>query len=172
VEAIGDRAAQRTALERFVRDRPAAVLYDAEGPALLDVFSGKALPLDWRRVTRVAEARNSETGAPYLAVLRDDGRQVVLADVGVAFAPSTASTGPLPGLPPVVCFRDFAATEARLSHYLLGHPGDPVTRSHLDLFAFLLAVLDGARDVGFEVSREERRLEGLLAEIEARRAGG
>jgi len=172
VEGIGDRTAQRAALESFARERPAAILYDPEAPALYDVFSGKALPLEWRRVARVAEARNAETGAPYLAVLRDDGRQVLLADVGLAFAPSTASTGPLPGLPPVVCFRDFAATEGRLAHYLLDHPEDPVTRSHLDLFAFLLAVLDGARDVGFDVSREERRLEALLAEIEARRAGG
>lgn len=165
----GDRAEQRAVVERFVRERPQAILYDGEGPALLDVFSGKSLPLEWRRVERVAEARNAETGAPYLALLRDDGLQVLLTDVGVAFAPSTSGTGPLPGLPAAVCFRDFAAVESRLTHYLVGHPGEEVTRSHLDLFFFLLAVLDGAREVGFDVGREERALEALLAEIEARR---
>jgi hypothetical protein len=120
----------------------------------------------------VAEGSNQDTGAPILSLLRDDGRQLILADVGVAFEPLTVSTGPLPGLPPVVCFRDFEATEARLVHYLRDHPDDPVSRSHLDLFFFLLALLDGARAVGFDVSREERRLEALLREIEVRRAPG
>jgi hypothetical protein len=50
------------------------------------------------------------------------------------------------------------------------HPSDPVTRDHLDLFLFLLAIVDGARAVGFDVSREERRLERILGEIEARRS--
>ncbi len=168
---LGDRAAQKATLERFARERPGALLYDADASALLDVFSGKVLPLDWGRVARLAEGRNTDTGAPYLALLRDDGRQVILADAGLAFAPVTAGTGPLPGLPAVVCFRDFAVAEAQLTHYLLDHPGDPATRSHLDLFFFLLSILDGARAVGLEVSREERRLEALLAEIEARRGG-
>ena len=169
MDPIGERIEQTAAVERFVRERPGAILYDPQGPALLDVFSGKSLSVDWRRVARVAEAKNTDTGARYLILLRDDGRQVLLTDAGLAFAPSTASTGPLSGLPAAVCFRDFAAMEGRLTHYLLAHPDDPVTRSHLDLFFFLLALLDGAREVGFEVSREERGLEALLAEIEARR---
>ena len=171
MEPNRDRTEQRATVERFARERPTAILYDDQAPALLDVGSGKSVALDWRRVERVAEGRNLETGAPYLALLRDDGRQLLLTDAGLAFAPSTAGTGPLPGLPPAVCFRDFASVEARLTHYLVDHAGEPVTRSHLDLFFFLLALLDGARDVGFDVSREERALERLLAEIEARRAG-
>jgi hypothetical protein len=170
--AVVDRAAQRALVERYASERPGALLHDPTGPSLLDVASGKTLLLDWGRLSHVAEGRNGETGAPFLTLLREDGRQIVLADVGVAFEPLTASSGPLPGLPPVVCFRDFAATEARLVHYLRDHPEDPVTRSHLDLFFFLIAVLDGARAVGFDVSREERRLEALLREIEVRRAPG
>ena len=172
MDPVAERAAQRALVERFVRERPAALLLDAAAPALLDVFSGKVLPLDWGSVARVAELRNADTGAPYLALLRDDGRQVILADVGVAFEPLTASTGPLPGLPPVVCFRDFAATAGRIEHLLVDHPGEPVTRDHLDLFLFLVALVDGAREVGFDVDREERRLERILGEIEARSAGG
>jgi biotin carboxyl carrier protein len=98
--------------------------------------------------------------------------QLILADVGVAFEPLTVSTGPLPGLPPLVCFRDFAGTEGRLAHYLVDHPDEAVTRSHLDLLLFLIALVDGARAVGFEVSREERRIEALLREVEARRTPG
>jgi hypothetical protein len=168
---VKDRAAQRALVERFVRERPASLLLDPEAPALLDVFSGKTLPLDWGRIAGVAESRNRDTGAPYLALLRDDGRQVILADVGIAFEPLASATGPLPGLPSVACFRDLAATAGRLEHHLMDHPGEPVTRDHLDLFLFLLALVDGARAVGFDVSREERRLERILGEIEARRAG-
>ena len=169
-DVIRDRVAQRALLERFARERPAALLLDLDAPALLDLFSGKALPVDWSRIEGLAEARNRDTGAPYLALLRDDGRQVILADVGIAFEPLAAATGPLPGLPPVVCFRDFAATAGRIEHLLVDHPGEPITRDHLDLFLFLVAVVDGARAVGFEVSAEERRLERILGEIEARRS--
>ncbi len=167
-EIVRDRAAQRALLERFARERPAAILLDPAGPTLLDVFSGKTLPIDWSHLEGVGEARNRDTGAPYLALLRDDGRQVILADVGIAFEPVVAGTGPLPGLPTVVCFRDFAATAGRIEHLLVDHPGEPVTRDHLDLFLFLVALVDGARAVGFDVSVEERRLERILGEIEAR----
>ncbi len=167
-EIVRDRAAQRALLERFARERPAAILLDPAGPTLLDVFSGKTLPIDWSHLEGVGEARNRDTGAPYLALLRDDGRQVILADVGIAFEPVVAGTGPLPGLPAVVCFRDFAATAGRIEHLLVDHPGEPVTRDHLDLFLFLVALVDGARAVGFDVSVEERRLERILGEIEAR----
>ncbi len=37
------------------------------------------------------------------------------------------------------------------------------------LFLFCLAVVDGARAAGFDVSSEERRLERVLGELEARR---
>jgi hypothetical protein len=169
---LRDRGAQQALVARFVRERPASLLLDESAPALLDVWSGKTLPLDWSRVEAVAEGRNRDTDAPYLAILLDDGRQVILADVGVAFEPVTLATGPLPGLPPLVCFRDLAATAGRIEHLLVDHPGEPVTRDHLDLFLFLLAVVDGARAVGFEVSPEERRLERILGEIEARRSPG
>ncbi|HET8724095.1 MAG TPA: hypothetical protein VFM53_07785 [Anaeromyxobacteraceae bacterium] len=170
-ELVRDRAAQRAAVEAFVRERPAALLLDAAAPALLDVFSGKSLPLAWDRIEAVARAANRDTGAPYLVLLRDDGRQVVLADVGVAFEPVTAASGPLPGAPALACFRDLAAVAGRLEHLLLHHPDEPVTRDHLDLFRFLLALVDGARAAGFDVSPEERRLERILGEIEARRDG-
>ncbi len=164
-----DRAGQLALLESFARTHPGAVLLDATGPAILDVFSGKSLPLDLARIEAVAEARNRDSGAPYLVILRDDGRQVILADVGVAFAPVADATGPLPGLPAVVCFRDLAATAGRIEHVLVDHPDEPVTRDHLDLFRFLLAIVDGARAVGFDVGPEERRLARILGEIEARR---
>jgi hypothetical protein len=166
-----DRAAQRALLERFARERPASVLYDAASSTLLDVFSGKSLRLDLAAVAAVEERSDRDSGRPYLAIRRDDGAELALADPGVAFAPSTAATGPLGGLPPAVCFRDLASAEARLAHFLAGHPGERPDRAHLALFAFCLAVVDGARAAGFDVSAEERRLDRLLGELEARNRG-
>jgi hypothetical protein len=161
-----------TAIEAYCRARPQALLWDGEGRRLLDVFSGKTLPLDAAKVSAVQERENLEAGGRYLVVVRDDGRQLALAEVGIAFAPVTAASGPLPDLPPVVCFRDLITTLGRLEHFLLDHPDEAPRQEHLALFLFCLAVVDGARATGFEVSSEERRLERVLGEIEARKRGG
>jgi hypothetical protein len=166
-----DRAAERALVERFAREHPASVLHDMAGSTLVDVASGKLLPLDWTRIATVEERRDGRTGRPYLALRRDDGSELALADAGIAFPPLTAATGPLEGLPAAVCFRDLLAAEARLEHALLAHPGEPPDRSHVDLLLFCLAAVDGARAAGFDVSPEERRLERLLGELEARRRG-
>lgn len=164
-----DRATQRALVERFARERPASLLLDAPGSALLDVASGKALPLDWARIAAVEERLDRRTRRPYLALRRDDGTEVALADAGIAFAPVVAATGPLPGLPDVVTFGDLSAAEGRVAHALDHHPDEPPDRGHVALLLFCLAVVDGARAVGFDVSAEERRLERLLALLEARR---
>ncbi len=169
--AVTDRAVQRALVERYVRERPSALLLDASGPSLLDVFSGKTLPLDYTRLAAVEERKDTATGRAYLALLRDDGSEVALSDAGLAFAPVTAGTGPLEGLPAAVCLRDLAGAEARLTHFLLDHPGEQPERAHIDLFLFCLAVVDGARAAGLDVGPEERRLERVLGELEARRRG-
>jgi hypothetical protein len=167
--SVADRAALRARLERFVLERPGSVLYDGE--RLLDVASGKSLPLDLSQVSAAIERRDADTGRSYLALARDDGTEVALADAGIAFPPVTAGTGPLAGLPRAVCLRDLQGAEGRLTHFLLDHPDEPVDRVHVDLFLFCLAVVDGARAAGFDVSAEERRFERILNELEARRRG-
>lgn len=171
MSAPGDRAAQRALLDRFLRARPGSVLHDPSSSTLLDVASGKALPLEWSRVESLDERVDRLSGRPYLALRRDDGTELALTDAGVAFAPATAATGPVEGLPGAVCLRDLAGAEARLAHFLAHHPGEPPTGEHVSLFLFCLAVVDGARAAGFDVSAEERRLERTLAELEARRRG-
>jgi hypothetical protein len=88
---------------------------------------------------------------------------VALADVGFAFAPSTASTGPLPDLPATFCFRDFRHL-ASGAEALLGEDGRE--REAIAAVMLGIALLDGARAVGFEVGREERELESLLRRLE------
>lgn len=169
--AHGDRSAQRALVERFARERPASVFYDAATGTLVDVFSARTLRLDPSHVASVEERTDRDTARPYLAVAREDGAEIALADQGIVFAPSTAATGPLEGLPRAVCFRDLASAEARLTHFLVDHPGERPDPAHLSLFMFCLAVVDGARAAGFDVSADERRLERLLGELEARKRG-
>jgi hypothetical protein len=94
-----------------------------------------------------------------------DGRQVALADVGFAFAPSTASTGPLPDLPQTFCFRDFRHLSQGIEAILAEEGRE---REALSAVLLAIALLDGARIVGFEVGREERTLMGLLRRLEER----
>lgn len=169
--ALTDRAAQRALLERSVRARPGSVLYDGASSTLLDVASGKALPLDWTRVASVEERADADTRRPYCAILLDTGVEIAVADQGIVFPPATAGTGPVEGLPGAVCFRDLAAAEGRLEHFLRDHPGERPERGHVTLFLLCLAVVDGARAAGFDVGPEERRLERLLEALEARRRG-
>lgn len=168
---IGDRAAQRAAVEAFARTHPGSVLFDPSSSLLLDVASGKALPLDFGHVTGVEERRDANTGRPWLAVARGDGAELGLTDAGIAFPPHTGATGPIAGLPAAVCLQDLAAAEGRLAHFLDHHRDEQPAREHVSLFLFCLAVVDGARAAGFEVAAEERRLDGLLAALEARRRG-
>jgi hypothetical protein len=90
---------------------------------------------------------------------------VALADVGFAFAPSIASTGPLPDLPQTFCFRDFRHLSQGIDTILEeeGREGEA-----LSAVLLAIALLDGARVVGFEISREERALESLLRRLEER----
>jgi len=171
VSAPADRPAQRALLERSVRVRPGSVLWDGATSTLFDVASGKSLPLDWTRVAAVEERTDGETRRPYCALRLDSGVEIAIADQGLVFPPMTAGTGPLPGLPRAVCFRDLAAAEGQLEHFLRDHPGEKPERAHVDLFLLCLAIVDGARQAGFAVAPEERRLEGLLRELEARRRG-
>ncbi len=168
---VADRPAAQARVERFARERPQAVLYDPSAAILLDVASGKPLPLDWSILSGIGDGVDADTRRPYLILQREDGRSLALADQGIVFAPSTASTGPIAGLPNAVCFQDFQRAEAQLVHYLREHPGEPPTQTHVSLFAFCLALVDGARDVGFDVGREERRLEELLRDLEERKRG-
>lgn len=161
----------RAAVESFLRENPGrfALLPDGDGRGaqLLEASSGKTLRVRWEEIAVAAVKENPVRPAPYLVLTFDDGRQVALADVGFAFAPSTASTGPLPDLPATFCFRDFRHL-ASGAEALLGEEG----REREAVAAVLLgiALLDGARAAGLDVSREERELEALLRRLEERGA--
>jgi len=156
-------------MEHWVRSHADIVLYDPVEQTLMDVASGKTLRFPWRDVEAVEEKTHPETGEPYLVFQLSSGVQLVLVDPGgVAFAPSEVNTGSLHGLPQVVCLRDVGVLMQRVEHQLADHPDDPVPREILDAVMLCIAILDGAREVGFEVGDLEKALDGSLSELEKR----
>ncbi len=155
--------------EWFQRHRH-VVLYDEESSTLLDVASGKSVRLPWRDVKAFEEKVHPETKDAYLVLQFEDGRQIALVDPGgVAFEPSTANTGPLYDLPPVVCLRDFLTLKQRVDHYLFEHRDDAPPKECLDLTMISIAILDGARAAGFDVGDLEGELDQSLRELERRK---
>lgn len=155
--------------EWFQRHRH-VVLYDEESSTLLDVASGKSVRLPWRDVKAFEEKVHPETKDAYLVLQFEDGRQIALVDPGgVAFEPSTANTGPLDDLPPVVCLRDFLTLKQRVDHYLFEHRDDAPPKECLDLTMISIAILDGARAAGFDVGDLEGELDQSLRELERRK---
>ncbi len=147
-----------------------AVLFDDESSTLLDVASGKRVKLSWGDVKAFEEKIHPETGDRYLVLLFDSGKQIALVDPGgVAFAPSTENCGALENLPAVVCLRDFFTLKQRVDHYLYDHPDEPPPRECLDMIMICIAILDGARAVGFDVGDLEGELEKSLSELERRK---
>jgi hypothetical protein len=156
-------------VEAWVKGHQQAVLYDDETSRLLDVASGKSVPIVWRDVKAIEEKIHPETGGVYLVLLFENGRQIALVDPGgVAFAPSTANSGTIKGLPQVVCLRDFFMLKQRVDHYLHDHLDEPVPRECLDVVMLCIAIVDGARAVGFDVGDLEGELEKSLNELERR----
>lgn len=145
-----------------------SVLFDEPGQALLDVFSGRSVPLDLAELMSVEERINKETKNPYLLLAYGDGRQVALSEVGIAFPPDTRNTGALPDLPDVVCLRDYRALLDRLKHELYGHGDREPDRGVVRVLMMCIAILEGARAVRLDIGREERELQTHLQELEKR----
>ena len=138
---------------------------DKRGARLIETGSAKELHIVWGELTNAEVKSSALRPAPYLVMQWEDGRQLALADVGFAFAPSTANTGPLPDLPATLCFRDFRHLSQGIET-LLAEEGRE--KEALGGILLCIALLDGARAAGLEVSREERRLDGLLRQLEQR----
>jgi hypothetical protein len=159
----------KPAVRLWANRHPHAVLYDEEASTLLDVASGKTTIVPWGEIAAFEEKIHPETNDAYLVLLFENGSQIALVDPGgVAFTPSTQNSGPVAGLPPVVCLKDFFTLKGRVDHYLYDHPDEPPPRECLDMMMICIATLDGARAVGFDVGDLEKELEKSLNEIEKR----
>jgi hypothetical protein len=142
-----------------------ASVEEPDGARLLEPGTGKELRVRWDELREVEEKTSSQRAGPYMVLHFHDGRQLALADVGFAFAPSTSNTGPLPQLPQTLCFRDFAHL-TRGVEQLLAEEGRE--KEVLGAILLCIALLDGARGAGLAVDREERKLDKLLKALEQR----
>ncbi|MBI2359760.1 MAG: hypothetical protein HYV04_12830 [Deltaproteobacteria bacterium] len=146
-----------------------AALYDEESSTLLDVTSGKGVRLPWQEFKDFEEKIHSETRDIYLVLLFQSGHRIALADPGgIAFPPSEVNTGPVKDLPPVVCLKDFRTLKQRIDHYLYAHREEAPPGECLDLLMICIAILDGARAIGFHVHDLEEELDKSLRELERR----
>lgn len=163
----------KSKLAGWVRKHRHVVLYDEQASTLLDVASGKTVHLPWGEVKAFEEKTHPETQDTYLVLLFENGGQIALVDPGgVAFSPSEVNTGPLRDLPPAVCLRDFHTLKQRVDHYLYEHQEKAPPRECLDLVTVCIAILDGARRVGFTVGDLEEELDRSLRELEKRTGKG
>jgi hypothetical protein len=155
----------RERLLGFLRAQRPPLLCDEEpgGATLLEPASGQRLRLRWSELEALEEKRSPLREQPWLVLLFTDGRQLALADVGFAFAPSSRNSGPLPELPATFCFADLRTLLSGIDA-LLTQEG----RGAEAMRAFLVAIalVDGARSAGFDVAREERALEQRLQNLE------
>ena len=162
-------AQARSSVGQWSAQHSHAVLFDDDSSTLVDVASGKRVKLSWRDVKAFEEKIHPESGDLYLVLLFENGKQIALADPGgVAFAPSTENSGPVENLPAVVCLRDFLTLKQRVDHYLHDHPSEAPPRECLDAIMLCIAILDGARSIGFDVGDLEGELERSLSELEGR----
>ncbi len=166
-----DVAEPKSKVSEWIDRHRHAVLYDDENSTLLDVTSGKSTLLPWRDLKAFEEKLHPETRDHYLVLLFENGCQIALVDPGgVAFEPSTVNTGSLPNLPPVVCLRDFYTLKQRVDHFLTAHKEEAPPKEALDWVMICIAILDGARAVGFDVADLEESLEKSLRELERRKS--
>lgn len=156
-------------VREWVQRHRHAVLYDEESSTLLDVASGKSIHLPWRDVKDFEEKVHPETQDVYFVLLFENGNQIALVDPGgLAFPPSDVNAGPMKDLPPVVCLKDFQTLKQRIDHFLNAHQDEPPPKECLDLVMICIAILDGARLVGFNVGDLEEDLDRSVHEIERR----
>jgi hypothetical protein len=166
---VDEAAVNTRAIAAFCAAHPTWVLFDEASGSLLEVSSGKRLRVALGEITQVSPRMNAQTQRPYLLLQLVDQRELALCDAGIAFPPVAPVDAGGPGLPPVVCLKDYQTVRDAIAHALFGHPGEQPGREAVEAVMLAIAILEGARRIGFEVGEEERELDLLLTELERRR---
>ncbi len=149
----------------WLETNPGVFNYRVDGAivTLVDTTTGKERALTGGEVDAIHERTNRMSGVVYPILLLETGRELAITDLGFCFAPSFVSSGEIPGAPEVVSFGDFQRLyrEAAFAADDFGRRKDA-----LDFMMLCISIVDGGRDVGFNVSQEEERLEKLLRRLE------
>ncbi|HLL51965.1 MAG TPA: hypothetical protein VK447_00380 [Myxococcaceae bacterium] len=164
---MDSRAAQLSALRDFCSKHAGAVLFDEPAGLLTDVASGRSVALDLPDLQTVEPKAQSESGVPYLWLSYATGRRLALTPVGIAFPPDFRQTGPVRELPELVSLTEHGLLLQQLKSTLYAHP-DQASKGTVRLLLMGIAIIDGARAAGLDVTQEARELEHHLSELEKR----
>lgn len=135
------------------------------GIRLVEIDTKKQKDIIFAEVLQWRETPHPEGMGRYLNLVFEDERELVLCYMGFAFSPSLQSTGPIPDVPPVVCFYDLDRLLGHAEHLSKTLKADEKPEAVKTLM-ICLATLEGARLLGFEVGEEERKAEGILEVLE------
>src|SRR3712207_6678458 len=105
-------------LQAFCARRPASVLLHASDGLLMDIPSGKVLPLRAAELTGAEETPGEGDIPREVRLFYPAERALALTEDGLAFAPDRRNTGALPALGQRVTFRGYAQLLARLKEEL------------------------------------------------------
>ena len=157
----------QTTIRKWLLQHPRVFAFQEDGNQwhLLEIGSGKQVALTPGAIEALESRVDSETNASYLVLMLESGAQLVLSRQGFAFSPDFQNTGPMELPVTVFCLGDFHQLYAKLRHLVDDHPEEP--RQALDLVMLLIALLDGARNVGLDVESETRRVEKILEALES-----
>lgn len=151
-------------LETWLKNNLICFGYRRDGDifTIRETASGKEIRLDAKKILAHEIKQHPPTRTSYLILMREDGVQIILCYAGLAFAPDTTATGPLPDAPPVSSLRDYFTLQQNLQS-LIAEKRAPEA---LLVFNILIAILDGARRIGLNIGPEEEELSQALTAFE------
>ncbi|MDP7040520.1 MAG: hypothetical protein QGI45_15285 [Myxococcota bacterium] len=141
--------------------------FEEEGSelVLMEIATAKFLTLNENNIAALEEKKNSELiGQTYIIILFEQGSQLVLSQQGFAFAPDFSNTGPIPVPSQVFCLQDIYHF---LNNLQVVMEDENRRKEALEITMLLIALLDGARQVGIEMGKEEQQVDTMLKKIEA-----
>ena len=132
---------------------------------LMEIASTKFLNLKEDSIAALEEKKNNELiGQTYMVILFEQGTQLVLSQQGFAFAPDFSNTGPIPLPSQVFCLQDVYHF---LNNLQVIVEDENRRKEALEITMLLIALLDGARQVGLDMGKEEQQVDTMLKKIEA-----
>ena len=155
----------KTAMLKWLSDYPGIFTWTElkNGIDLVEVTTRKARSFFYPEVTNWRRKENPEGVGDYLNLVFENGNELVLSHAGFAFSPSFVSTGKVDGLPEVLCFQDYQRFQIHLDH-LYKNPQQK--KEALRALMSCMALLEGAKLVGLDISAEEKTLEPILNWLE------
>lgn len=158
-------ASIKETIQKWLADYPAIFVSQEipNGIVLREIATSKERPVEFPKIRQFRRRQHPEGLGDYLNLLFEEGREIVLCHAGFAFSPSYLSTRSLNLLPDVVCFQDFYRLLGHLEHL---YQDETQKEEAAKTLMSCLAILEGARLVGFEVSEEEKRVEKILNWLE------